>query len=288
MKTTVALGFFDGVHLAHQKIIRTAVEQAVGMRALALTFDRAPAEVLFNAPVAYMTSKNERERLIASMGAECVSLSASPELLKMSGEAFVKEILIEKLQAAALVCGYNYSFGSDLLGAGDLKTIGDSFGLSVTVLPEESCGGESISSSRIRTLLEKGETQAAAELLGRPYSITKAVEQGKHLGRTMGFPTINLYPEPWRVQLPRGVYATWVEFGGERYKGVTNIGINPTVGDKNMRVETHIPNFSGDLYGEEVTVYFVRFLRPEQKFPSVEELFSQIAADTAEAQRVLC
>ena len=288
MKTIVALGFFDGVHLAHQKIIRTAVEQAGSLSAVALTFDRAPAEVLFDAPVSYLTNKDERERLIASLGAECVSLSTTPELLKMSGEAFVKEILIEKLEASALVCGYNYSFGSDLLGAGELKAMGESLGLSVTVLPEESLDGEPISSSRIRALLEKGETQAAAALLGRPYSITGTVEQGKRLGRTMGFPTINLYPEPWRAQMPRGVYATWVEFDGERHKGVTNIGINPTVGDKNMRVETHIPHFSGNLYGEEVTVYFMHFLRPERKFPSVDELFSQIAADTARAEQILC
>ena len=288
MKTTVALGFFDGVHLAHQKIIRTAVEQAGGLRAVALTFDRAPAEVLFASPVSYLTNKVERERLIASLGAECVSLSTTPELLKMSGEAFVKEILIEKMEASALVCGYNYSFGSDLLGAGELKKIGEGLGLSVTVLPEESSDGEPISSSRIRALLEKGEAQAASALLGRPYSITKVVEQGKHLGRAMGFPTINLYPEPWRVKMARGVYATWVEFDGEKHKGVTNIGINPTVGDKNMRVETHLPHFSGDLYGKEVTVYFMRFLRPERKFASIDELFSQIAADTAMAEQILC
>lgn len=287
MKTSIALGFFDGVHLAHQKIIRAAAELSPSRRPLALTFDKPPAQVLFGVRVSCLTNNAERERLITALGAECVCLAATKELLSMKGADFVREILVGRLNAAALVCGYNYSFGSDALGAADLVRIGGEAGLEVLVLPEEKVGGESVSSSRIRSLLASGDTEGAAALLGRYYSVTGTVERGKGLGRTMGFPTVNIYPERGRAPMPRGVYASWAEFGGERRKSVSNIGINPTVGDKNMRVETHILDFDGDLYGREVTVSFVRFLRPEKKFASVEELFARIEADSAEAAAVL-
>lgn len=288
-KTSVALGFFDGVHLAHQKIIRAAVSYAEknSLRAAALTFDRSPAEVLFGAPCLCLTDNYEKSGIISSFGAECVMLNTTPELLRMGGEDFVRNILIEKMNAAAVFCGYNYTFGRERLTAAELVDIGERLGLHTEVIAEERKGGEAISSSRIRSLLQKGDMEAAAVLLGRPYSVTGTVEAGKRLGRTMGFPTINIYPNADRSFIPRGVYATWAVFAGERRVGVTNIGVNPTVGDRNIRIETFIPGFSGNLYGCCVTIEFIHFVRPEQKFASVDELFSRIALDTDTVKRLL-
>ncbi len=287
-KTAVALGFFDGVHLAHQKIIRSAVAYAKrkGSEANVLNFDRSPAEVLFGALRFYLTDNSEKSEIISALGAECLMLNTEPALLAMSGEDFIRKNVVEKLNAGAVFCGYNYTFGSDLRNSADLRKIGGELGLHVEVADEETVGGQPVSSSRIRALLQNGETEAAAALLGRFYSVTGVVEAGKRLGRTMGFPTMNIYPEPGRALIPRGVYASWAVFGGERHIGVTNIGVNPTVGDSGIRVETFLPGFSGNLYGQEVTIMFVRFMRPERRFASVEELFSQISAD-AEAVTAL-
>lgn len=281
-KTAVALGFFDGVHLAHQKIIRSAAAYARknSAEAVVLTFDRSPAEVLFGAPRFYLTDNSEKSEIISALGAECVMLNTEPALLAMSGEDFIRKIVVEGLNAEAVFCGYNYTFGSDLCSSADLVKIGGELGLYAEVAAEETVDGLPVSSSRIRALLQKGETEAAAALLGRFYSVTGVVREGKRLGRTMGFPTINIYPEPERALIPHGVYASWAVFGGERHIGVTNIGVNPTVGDRGIRIETFLPEFSGNLYGQRVTIMFVRFMRPERRFASVEELFAQISADT--------
>lgn len=279
---TLAMGFFDGVHIAHQKIIKSAVAYGIenNMPAAAVTFDRSPAEVLFSAKVSLLSDNREKQRLISALGAECIMLGASRKLFAMSGEEFVKEVLLKQLEVGAVFCGYNYTFGSDLLKCGDLKRLGDKYGFKVFVAEEERIGEESVSSSRIRELLQKGNTEAAAELLGRRYSIGGIVEGGKRLGRTMGFPTINIYPQGMRAEIPNGVYATYVTFNGERHVGVTNVGTNPTVGDGNLRIETFIPNYSGNLYGVWVNTEFVHFVRPERKFSSVEELFERIGKDT--------
>lgn len=278
-KSSVALGFFDGVHLAHQKIISAAAAKK-GLRPVALTFDAPPVQILRGEPTAVLTDNAEKQRLIAELGAECVLLKTTKELLSMSGREFAEKILSGKMKAAHCVCGFNYTFGSDRLGGKELTELGKELGFSVEILEEERLDGEIISSSRIRNLLAGGDMPAAAALLGRPYSVSGVVEQGKRLGRTMGFPTINIYPAVRRAEMPYGVYAARVAFGGEEHIGVTNVGVNPTVGDGSLRIETHIPDFNADLYGESVEIRFLRFVRPERKFSSVEELFAQIRRDT--------
>ncbi len=285
MRTALALGFFDGVHIAHQKIISAAVDYARehGLRAAALTFDRPPASVLFGAKERLLTDDAEKRRLIEGLGAERRILAATPSLLAMSGASFV-ELLVREHSAAALFCGYNYTFGSDRLGAEELARLGRERGLFVRVLPEETALGGPVSSSRIRALLAEGSMEQAAELLGRPFSVTGTVERGKGLGRSLGFPTLNIYPSVSGELLPHGVYAARIAFGDESRAAVANFGINPTVGDKNIRLEAHILDYSGDLYGRTVTVSLCRFLRPERKFSSVDELAAQIAADARECR----
>ena len=276
MRTALALGFFDGVHIADYA-------REHGLRAAALTFDRPPASVLFGAKERLLTDDAEKRRLIEGLGAERRILAATPSLLAMSGASFV-ELLVREHSAAALFCGYNYTFGSDRLGAEELARLGRERGLFVRVLPEETALGGPVSSSRIRALLAEGSMEQAAELLGRPFSVTGTVERGKGLGRSLGFPTLNIYPSVSGELLPHGVYAARIAFGDESRAAVANFGINPTVGDKNIRLEAHILDYSGDLYGRTVTVSLCRFLRPERKFSSVDELAAQIAADARECR----
>ena len=280
-RTSVALGFFDGVHAAHQKIINAAVTAAEkrGLRPVALSFDTPPALTLFGSCPPLLTDNEEKGRLITALGAECILLPTTRELLSMSGEEFVRSVLAQKLGASYAVCGFNYHFGRDRLDANDLIELGRKYGIETEILPEERLNGYPVSSSRVRELLSKGDMEQAAWLLGRPYRIRGTVAEGKHLGRTMGFPTINIYPDLQPI-IPRGVYAAKVIFDGQEHIGVTNVGINPTVGDTGMSVETHIPDFTGNLYGITVEVRLFSFIRPEQRFLSVDELFAQIGRDT--------
>ncbi|MGN1097831.1 MAG: riboflavin biosynthesis protein RibF [Clostridia bacterium] len=288
-KSSIALGFFDGVHLAHQKIILAAAGAAreKGLRCAALSFDSPPALILWGEAPPCLTDNGEKRRLIEGLGAQCVLLETTRELLSLSGEDFVKSILLEKMNVSHAVCGFNYTFGRDRLGPSDLKELGEKYGFVVKVLEEERMDGSAVSSSRIRSLISQGKMEAAAALLGRPYSIDGTVEPGKRLGRTMGFPTINVYPSAQRAFMPYGVYATKVLFRGEEHIGVTNVGVNPTVHDGNIRIETHIPNYSGNLYGEAVETRFLSFVRPERKFAAVEELFTQIGRDTETVMNML-
>ncbi len=281
-KSSIALGFFDGVHPAHQQIISAAVQRGreTGMRSVALTFDLSPETVLLGVKPPLLTYNSEKQRLISRLGAECVFLRTDRALLSLSGEEFIRRVLMEQFNIGAAFCGFNYTFGRDRLSSGDLEGLGREMGFETFVFPQALYGGLPISSSRVRELIAKGDMEETAALLGRPYSITGIVERGKRLGRTMGFPTVNIYPSSQRVFMPRGVYATEVAFGGEEHIGVTNVGINPTVRDSGIRIETHIPNFCGDLYGVEVETKFLRFVRPERKFATVEELFAQIRRDT--------
>ena len=283
--TSVALGFFDGVHMAHQKIIMAAVNAAEekGLRPVALSFDAPPALALFGSCPPLLTDNDEKCRLIASLGSECLLLPTTKELLSMTGEEFIRSVLIEQLKADYAVCGFNYHFGRDRQNAGDLTLLGEKYGIEIMVLPEERLDGEVVSSSRIRELLSQGRMEQSAMLLGRPYSLIGTVAEGKHLGRTMGFPTINIYPDIQPL-IPRGVYAAKVIFDNQECVGVTNVGVNPTVNDNGMRVETHIPHFDGNLYGKTVEIQLFSFIRPERKFTSVEELFAQIKKDTVRVQ----
>lgn len=283
LKTVAALGFFDGVHTAHRDIIRAAVTaaRAAGIEALALSFDESPAKVLRGETVPQLTGKFEKTKMITELGARCVFLPATREVLSMTGRDFAKNVLADRFNISKAVCGYNYSFGGDRLDAEGLAELGGELGFEVEILPEKKIGGETVSSSRIRELLAQGRPEEAAVLLGRPFAAAGPVEHGKGLGHQNGFPTINISPGPELPPMPYGVYASRVLFEGGAHRAVTNLGVNPTVHGGGVRIETHIPGYKGDLYGKFVKVEFLKFLRPEREFPSVEELFAQIRRDAA-------
>lgn len=278
----VALGFFDGVHIAHQKIIQTAVDYAKqnNLTPVALTFDKSPLEILHPGTARYLTQNGEKMRLISSLGAETEFLKTDKSLLDMSAEDFILEILIKKYNVKYAVCGYNYRFGKG--GMGDvalLKSYGEKYGFKIQSIPAVMSGGESVSSSRIRKLLKEGSVTGANRLLGRSFCIFGKVQEGKHLGRTLGFPTANVFLDNSCAQLKKGVYKTQVCVDNNVYKAITNAGINPTVGGENLRSETYIPKFEGNLYGKEIKIEFIDFLRPEIKFQSIDELKNQIQKD---------
>lgn len=278
----IALGFFDGVHIAHRKIIGTAVEYGKdnNIHAVALSFDASPLEILSPGNIKYLTTLEEKRALISSLGASADFLHMSREFLNMPDEDFIKEILVDRYNVKYAVCGYNYRFGCG--GRGNTQRLieyGVKYGFEVKVLDCETALGEAVSSSRIRELIAKGEIATANELLGRSFSVTGTVCEGKQLGRTLGFPTANVFPASSIVIPKNGVYKTLVHTDGKSYSAITNTGINPTVGGERLRTETYIPHASLNLYGKEIKIEFIDFIRPERKFESTDDLKKQIKKD---------
>lgn len=278
----IALGFFDGVHTAHQKIIREAVRYSKenNLCAMALSFDRSPLELLSPEKVNYLTTKEEKEEIISSLGAKTEFLTLSCDLINMTAEDFIKEILVKKYNIKYAVCGYNYRFGKG--GKGDIDLLaryGEKYGFTVRVFDRETKCGESISSSRIRKLIAEGSIEEANELLGRNFSIGGKVCEGKKLGRTLGFPTANVFWDNCKVVPKNGVYKTRVTAESQKYESITNIGTNPTVGGERLRAETFLSSFSGNLYEKEIKVEFLQFIRAEKEFSDINELKIQIEKD---------
>ena len=278
----VALGFFDGVHIAHQKIIKCAVDYAKtnNLTPVVLSFEASPLEILAPGKAKYLTTHTQKERIITSLGAKAVFLPISAEFLNMSPPNFIREILVDKFSAKYAVCGYNYRFGKG--GAGDTRLLsleGEKLGFETKILECENFEGESVSSSRIRELITEGNVMLAEKLLGRPFFVEGTVSEGKHLGRTIGFPTANMFLENGVIIPKNGVYKTRVTVDAKTYSAITNTGINPTVGGEALRTETYIPNSTQNIYNKEMKIEFIEFIRSERKFESINALKRQIAED---------
>ena len=277
-KTVVAIGFFDGVHLAHRALLSETVRLAheMGARAALFTFDALPVKT--GTP---LSTLDERLALFEELGIEVAFVARFSDVCSVSPEDFVKNILIRSCGAIRAVCGFNFRFGKGASGtASDLSALLPGS----RILSQVELGGTAVSSTRIRALLSEGKVEQANELLGEPYTVCAKVEHGKALGRTLGFPTLNMCP----VSLPlsNGVYETRVCLDGKTYAGVTDIGHRPTVeGEGERRMETHLIGFEGDLYGRSVAVSFVGRLRDEIAFKSERELALRLAEDKALAER---
>jgi riboflavin kinase/FMN adenylyltransferase len=287
----VALGVFDGVHLGHRAILATAVAHAreAGMPSVACTFDPHPMEVLQpeRAPLA-ITTLDERLSLIEGCGLDAaVVLPFTPELAAMEPEAFVKDVLVARLAAREIVVGFNHRFGRGARGdVGMLRRLGEQLGFRTHVAEPLMVGGVAVSSTEIRAALQRGDLDAAARLLGRAYTLQGSIAHGAGRGRTLGFPTANL-ASPRPVLVAPGVYACTAEVAGRKERAVVNIGVRPTFGEAALAVEAYLLDFSGDLYGQTMTLTFVSRIREERRFPSVEALRMQIQADAEEARRRL-
>lgn len=288
-QSVIALGFFDGVHLGHGSLLRRARElgDSLGCKSLAVSFDRQPASLLSGITPPLLSGMKEREYWIRSLYGldEVVFLPFDREMMELGWEDFLRNILLEKLHACHLVCGFDYRFGH--LGLGNAQRLRDfcaAHNLGCDVLPEFRLDGVPVHSTLIRELLLDGKTEEASRLLGHPYLLSGEVIPGKQLGRTWGTPTANLDLSGQTPVLAPGVYATEISFDGMTYPAVTNYGTCPTLGGNTSTLESWIPDFSGDLYGQEIQVFFHAYLRPEQTFSSPEELRNAILRDAKKAQ----
>ncbi len=289
----VALGNFDGVHIGHQVVLRRAVEEGKKRNAkvVAATFDPHPQAVLRpgSEPKLLTTLAQRREALMLYGADEMYAICFDRELSKKSPEEFVRDVLVGDLGAQVVVVGENFRFGYRAQGdVRDLERLMASFGGKVHAVPLRAVNDEEeISSTRIRALIAAGEIRSAAGLLGRPYVIRGEVVEGDRRGRTIGFPTANVVPDPSIVVPDRGVYAGSVQVGEERYAACTNIGVAPTFERGENRIEAYLMDFGGNLYGRVVDVSFVERIRPEKRFSGIEELKRRITRDVEEAQRIM-
>jgi riboflavin kinase/FMN adenylyltransferase len=294
--SVVTIGNFDGVHLGHQKIINAVTGEAerLGTLSLALTFEPHPVKVLMpDRGLKLITPPEQRARLILNYGVDRVLfVNFTREFASQMPDDFIRDVLVGKLGARAVIVGHNYTFGKGRRGTTELlRTRGRKFGFGVKVVRSVRMGPDVISSSRIRGLITKGRVSRASELLGRPYSIQGTVVRGAGRGgKALGTPTANLSTTN-ELLPPKGVYAVRAALGGRLLDGVANIGYKPTFkdsgGEEGRSYEVHLFDFNGDIRGETLKVFFVKRLREEKAFPSVEALRLRIQKDIAQARKIL-
>lgn len=288
-KTVLALGMFDGMHIGHKKLIDTAVLLARhnGLTPAVFTFSTHP-QALFGGKVARLLPNDERAAIMRKLGIERIEEAEFTRALSALEPAKFLDMLKEKLDPKIIVAGFNYTFGKGGKGNVELlKKLAFERDIGVAVVPPVLFSKQPVSSTRIRELIEKGDVSTVQLLLGRQYTLSGTVVEDRRIGRTIGFPTANILPDPDRAIPADGVYVSMAEVGGELLTSVTNIGTNPTVGGRHRTIETNIFDFDRDIYGEELRVYFVKRLRPVITFAGIDELKARIAKDCAEARRYL-
>ncbi len=289
-RTIYALGFFDGVHLGHQALLREsrALATEYGCRAGVVTFAGHPDTLVLGNTPALINTQADRERLLKKQGIDTViCLPFDEDLMKMPWQDFFKLLTTEYL-AAGLVVGDDFRFGYRGQGTAEkLKAACSDAGLPCSVIPQQRLAGVVISSTHIRGLIEAGDMETAAKYLGHPHILTETVVSGQKLGRTLGIPTANLHLPNGLVVPKFGVYACRAVVDGKVYPAVTNVGTRPTVSGQGVTVEPWILDFDGDLYGKKLTLKFYKFLRPEKKFDTLEDLKEQIQQDATETCKLL-
>ena len=289
--SVVCIGAFDGLHLGHRALVRHAVSRArtLGLPAVALSFEPLPREYFSKAqPPPRLTLVRGKYAGLCELGVHSVGLLRfNSKLASMLAEDFVRQVLVQRLAAREVWIGPEFRFGNRR--AGDLQLLqqlGQAQGFAAGEIEPVHCGGERVSSTRIREALRSGDFAGAAQLLGRPYSIAARVVRGKQLGRTLGFPTANLRFR--KTPALSGIYATWVHGVGDRPRAsVSSFGTRPTVNGVEPLLEAHLFDFEGDLYGQHIEVEFVAKLRDEVKYDSLEALTEQMQCDALQARRIL-
>jgi riboflavin kinase/FMN adenylyltransferase len=288
-KRIFALGFFDGVHLGHQALLRKSCELAAQMdcQSAALTFDTHPETLVRGQAPVLLNTPEDRLRLLRNFGVGPVyTLPFTRETMSMDWKDFIRLLL--EYGAAGFVCGDDFRFGYRGEGNGEkLKQICSELGLPCAVIPEQLLKATRISSTHIRQLIENGEMATAVRFLGHPHILTGQVVRGHQLGRKLGVPTANLLL-PEGLAVPKfGVYVCRAVVNGHSYPAVTNVGVRPTVSGRGITVESWILDYTGDLYDREIILEFHYFLRPEMKFPSLEALQAEIRKNAEETRQYL-
>ena len=278
-RCAIALGYFDGVHVGHRELISLLVEEArsQGLKAYVLTFEDNISKAKKTQSIIYNAS--EKAGIFNSLGVDGVIVADFNSISSLSAEKFVDEVLIDTLDAEIAICGFNFRFGHGASAdSSDLVRLMEGHGRSAIVLREQKFDGKPLSSTVIRELISQKCLDKATRMLGIPYFIEGVVEKGLGLGKVYGFPTVNT-PVRESSPLSPGVYRTAVEIGKKLYTGVTNVGSCPTIEKREIHAETLIADFSGDLYGQTVRIYFLGFLRDERLFGTIDELREQIYTD---------
>lgn len=283
-KSAVAIGKFDGIHLGHRKLLGKILEQKEkGLAAVVFTFDTS-AGAFFGGEEKELSTREEKRAAFAQMGIDVlIEFPLNKETAATEPEEFVRRYLARQMQTAYLCAGPDITFGRR--GAGNKELLAryeKVCGYRLELIEKVQVDGGEVSSTRVRSAVRAGEMEAAARMLGMPYSMSGRVEHGRRLGRTLGMPTANLLPEADKLLPPAGVYYSSVLLNGRIYRGISNVGCKPTVSRENiMGVETYLYDFDDSIYGSQITVQLHAFRRPEEKFDNVEALRAQLMLDIA-------
>ena len=275
---SLALGFFDGVHLGHKTVIESAVDFARknGNKSTVITFAEHPCKILRGIQPEYILTKLEREKAIEALGVDYLYELDFMSISNLTADDYLKDVLVKYFSPKSISTGWNHSFGCKKSGNVEfLRENQEKYGYKYFELPPKMLDDEIISSTCIRNYLAKGEIEHANKMLGREFEISGEVIKGQQIGRTIGFRTANIKYPTELVELPHGVYAVKTNFG----KGIANYGSRPTVNGSGTLLEVHILNFNQDIYGQKLDVKFEKMLRPERKFASLKELKQQITTD---------
>ncbi len=288
--SVVTMGNFDGIHIGHQMLIRNAVAEGrrLGLPAVVLTFEPHPLQILApeRAPKLILTHKDKMQ-LLQSLGVDIVVIQLFDDhFANLQAQEFGRSYLRDRLRTKKIWVGSDLRFGQARRGGvGDLIRWGGDLGFEVGVVEPIMLGGVRVSSSRVRELLAKGRVDETLGLLGRYHFVSGRVVGGERRGRELGFPTANIAPRTEAVPL-NGIYATLLALGDRERLSVSSIGVNPTFGDGPRTVETFVLDFSGDIYGEAVKLSFVKRIRDEERFASVDQLVKQIREDVEAAKEI--
>ena len=289
-ETAVILGKFDGLHLGHERLITEVLKRKErGLLSCAFTFDVPPGSVVEGTSPRFLSTREEKEELFEAAGLDLVvECPFTEEVRRMVAEDFLR-MLSERLLARCIVIGADCRFGYGR--AGDKSLLlreAEALSYEAVVVDKETWQGREISSSWIREEIRSGNLETAERLLGHAYFFSGEVVHGNQIGRKIQTPTLNLSPQEGKVLPPFGVYVTETRVEGEIYQGISNLGVKPTVsGDGTVGLETHLFSFAGDIYGKRVRTSFLKFLRPERKFASLEALQAQIREDQWRAEQFL-
>ncbi len=275
---SVALGFFDGVHLGHRAVIKSAVDYAKqnNTKSAVITFYDHPCCYFWGVCPKYILTRKEREKRIKSLGVDYIYELDFESLSGLTGQEYLKDVLINYFTPVSISTGWNHNFGANKSGnAKFLRENSKKYGYEYFEIPPQKLGNEIINSTGIRKLISEGRTEKANSMLGDDFSVSGKVTEGNKIGRTIGFKTANINYPPELIELPYGAYGVETNFG----KGVANFGIRPTINGSNAVLEVHILNFDEDIYGKNLNVKFEKMIRPEKKFSSLSQLKKQIQKD---------
>jgi len=295
VNSVVTVGTFDGVHLAHQEIVREVVHRAKMKegRSVVITFDPHPKEVVMSAkgPVQLLTTIDERIELLDALDVDVLFvIKFTHEFSRLRSREFYERCLVNGSGVSEVVVGYDHKFGSNREGSTEeLVRIGQDFDFSVFAFHPYTVNGEVVSSTQVRRALAEGNVERAKAFLGREYSLRGAVVKGDGRGKTIGYPTANIKPDSDKKMIPaKGVYLVGVKLDEKNYFGMMNIGVRPTVTDGvQQTMEVHLFDFADDIYGKNLTITFLRKLRNEQKFASLQELITQLGNDKAQSLKLI-